>query len=92
MLFKSIIIPCELYTSISPYLISEGYQIFRSCDPHSIKTMTLNKYVAEYEYMGKWMVEFLNKFKGRSIKFARVNSICIAKTLNYFNILSAIPL
>ena len=30
--------------------------------------------------MWKWTVEFLNKFQGRGIKIAKVNSILVVKT------------
>ena len=36
------------------------------------------------------MVEFLNKFQGRSIKIAKDNSIRVDKPLIFFNILRAI--
>ena len=39
----------------------------------------------------KWIVEFLSKFQGRGIQILQVNSIRVAKSLIFFNILSAIP-
>ena len=36
------------------------------------------------------MVEFLSKFQGRGIKIDIVNSIRVAKSMIFFNILSAI--
>ena len=52
--------------------------------------MTLSKYVAEYELMCKWMVEFLSKFQGRGIEIDIVNSIRVAKLIIFFNIIHAI--
>ena len=46
-----------------------------------------SKYVAEYEQMWKWMVESINKFQRRGIKIDRVNSIRVAKSMIFFNIL-----
>ena len=40
--------------------------------------------------MWKWMVEFLSKFHVRGIKIDRVNSIRVAKSVIFFNILRAI--
>ena len=48
------------------------------------------KYVAEYEHMRIWMVEFLSKFHGHGIKIARMNSILVAKPLIFFNIISEV--
>ena len=61
-----------------------------NCDRHSVEPVTLSKYVAEYEKMWKWMVEFLSKFQGLGIKIDRVNSISFAKLMIFFNILRAI--
>ena len=76
------LIKCELFASISPYLIieTEG-EIFRDCDRHGVETVTLSKYVTEYEQMGKWMVEFLSKFQNSVIKIGRVNSIRVVNAL-----------
>ena len=41
----------------------------------------------EYEQMRKRSVEFLRKFQNHGIKIARVNSICVAKHVVFFNIL-----
>ena len=49
--------------------------------------MTLSKYVAVYEQMGKSMVEFFSKFEGHGIKIDRFNSIRIATSMIFFNIL-----
>ena len=40
--------------------------------------------------MWKWMVEFLSKFQGCGIKIDRVNSMSVAKSVIFFNILRAI--
>ena len=65
----------------------KGYEIFRACDRHSTETVTIIKYVAEYEQIGKRMVEFLSKFHDRDIKIVKVNSIHVAKPPVFFNIL-----
>ena len=57
---------------------------------HRVEPVTLSKYVVEYDQMWKWMIEFLSKFQGRVIKIDRVNSIRVAKSRIYFNILRAI--
>ena len=36
------------------------YEILSNCYCHSVEPVTLSKYVAEYEHMCKWMVEFLS--------------------------------
>ena len=51
-----------------------------------VEPVTLSKY-AEYEEMWKWMVEFLSKFWGRHIRIDRVNSVRLAKSIIFFNIL-----
>ena len=67
-------IPCELFASISPYLICEGRdEIIWAFDRHSVEIVTLSKHVAEYEKIRKWMFEFLSKFQNRGIKIHRVN-------------------
>ena len=48
------------------------------------------KYVAEYEQMWKWIIEFLSKFQGGGIKIDRVNSIRVARSMIFFNILRAV--
>ena len=78
-------IPWELFTSISLYLISEGDEIFRDCD-RNIETAILT----EYEQMWKWMVEFLRKFQGSGINIDVVNSIRVTKPLIFFNILRVV--
>ena len=40
--------------------IVRGDEIFRDCDRHSAETVTLSKYVTEYEQMWKWMVKVLS--------------------------------
>ena len=73
-------IPCNSFTSFSPNLIIvKEDEIYLAFDHHSGKTVTLGKYVAEYEQMRKWMIEFLSKFQGRGFKIARDNSIHAAK-------------
>ena len=57
-------IPCEIFASIFPYLISEG----RRNISYSIENMTLSKYDAEYEYMQKCMVEFSASFGVAALK------------------------
>ena len=52
--------------------------------------MSLSKYVAEYEQMGKWIVEFLSKIQARGIKIDRVNSIQVALSTMFFNMLRAV--
>ena len=39
------------------------------------------KNVAEYEYIRKWIFEFLSKFQGRGTKNFRVNPIRVAEPL-----------
>ena len=68
----------------------KGEKILRASDGYSVETVTMSKYVAEYEQVWKWMVEFLSKFQGRGIKIGRVNSICVAKPLIFLNILRAV--
>ena len=62
----------------------------KDCDRHSGETVTLIKYVTEYEQMWKRMGQFLSKFQGIGIKIDRVNSIGVAKPLIFFNILRAV--
>ena len=68
----------------------KGDEIFRDCDRHIVETVTLSKYVKEYEQMRTRMDEFLSKFQGCGIKIDRVNSIRVAKPLILFNILRAV--
>ena len=84
--------PCKVFTSISPYLISEERWNILWNYHHSIKPVTLSKYIAEYDQIWKWMVEFLSKFESYDIKIDRVNLLCIAKSKIFFNILHAIAL
>ena len=66
-------------------------EIFRAFNRQSVETATMRKYVAEYEQMWKWMVDFfLGKFQGRGNNIDNVNSISIAKLLIFFNILRAV--
>ena len=83
-------IPCEFFTSIFLYLISEGRRNISTLWRHNVEPVTLSKYVVEYEQMSKFMVEFISKFHGSDIKIDRVNSILVAKLLIFFNILCAV--
>ena len=47
----------------------------------TVTALTLRKYVAKYEQMWKWMVEFLSKYQGRGIKIDNVNSIRVTKSI-----------
>ena len=68
----------------------KGDEIFRHCDRHIVETVTLSKYVAEYEEMWTRMDEFLSKFQCSGIKIDRVYSIRVANPLIFFNILRAV--
>ena len=68
----------------------KGDEIFRAFERLGVEPVTLSKYVAEYEQMWKWIVKFLSKFQGRSIKIDRVSSIRVSKSTIFFNILSAV--
>ena len=70
------------FVPIYPYLISEADEIVRACDRHWDETVTPTKHVTKYKYMRKWMVEFLSKSQSRVIKIARVNAICMTKSIN----------
>ena len=70
------------FVPIYPYLISERDEIVLACDRHRDETVTLTKHVTKYKYMLKWMVEFLSKYQTRVIKFARVDSIRMTKSIN----------
>ena len=80
-------IPGEFFASIFPYLLSEERW---NCDRHSVEPVTLSKYVAEFEQMWKWMVEFRSKFQGSGFKIDIYNSIRVVKSMIFFNILRAI--
>ena len=43
-----------------------------NCDRHTIEPVTLSKYVAEYEQMLKWMVEFLASFRVMALKLTKL--------------------
>ena len=79
----------QSFTSISPYLISEERWNMK-LRPSHVEPVTLRKYVAEYKQMWKLMVEFLSKFQGQVIHIDRVNSIRVAKSMIFFNILRAV--
>ena len=66
----------SVYFSLS---LTKGDEIFCAWDRHSYETVNLSKYVAEYEQIHKWTVEFLSKFQGRGIKIVQINSIRISK-------------
>ena len=66
--------------------ISSRQEILWNWDSNSVEPVTLSKYLAEYELMWKWMVEFLSKLQGSGIKIDRVNSIRVAKSIIFFNI------
>ena len=68
----------------------KGDEIFRDCDSHSVETVSLSKYVTEYEQMWTLMVEFFSKFQGSGIKIDRVYLIRVAKPLIFTNILRAV--
>ena len=70
------------FVPIYPYQISERDEIVRACDRHRNETVTLTKHVTKYKYMQKWMIEFLSKSQSRVIKFDRVNSIRMPKSIN----------
>ena len=53
--------------------------------------VTVRKHVIKCKYMRKWMAEFLSKSQSRGIKIARVNSNRMTKSINYFNLLWAVP-
>ena len=73
----------EDFVPTYPYLIGEGDEIVRACDRHRIsETMTLMKHVTRYKYMREWMIEFLSKCQSFGIKFVRVNSIRMTKSIN----------
>ena len=57
-------------------------KIVLACDRHSNETVTLRKHVTKYKHIQKWIVEFLKKSERRGEKIARVDSICITKSIN----------
>ena len=70
------------FVPIYPHLVSEEDEIVRACDRHGNETATLRKHVNKYKCLRKWMVKFLSKSKSCGIKFARVNSIRMTKSIN----------
>ena len=44
--------------------------MFLACDRPSVETVTLRKYVMEFEQMRKFMIDFLRKFQGLGMKIA----------------------
>ena len=67
-------------------------KILRAFDGHSLETVTLNKYIAEYEQLCKRMVKFLSKFQGHGIRIDNDSSIRVgvADPFIFFNILRAV--
>ena len=63
------------YFNLSVFNQRKRDEIFRTGDRHSVEPVNLSKYVAAYEQVWKWMVEFLSEFQGRDIKIDKVNSI-----------------
>ena len=57
-----------------------------NCDRHSVEPVTLSK----YEQMWKLMVKCLSKQQGRGIKISEFNSIRVAKSIIFLNILRVI--
>ena len=49
---------------------------------HSNETVTPRKHVPKYKNMRKWMIEFPRKFENRDIKFVRINSLLITKSIS----------
>ena len=60
----------------------KGDEIVRPFDRHSTETATVGEHVTKYKHIQKLMPVFLGKFETRGIKIARVNSICITKSIN----------
>ena len=70
------------FVPIYLYQISEGDEIVRDCDRHRNETATLGKHANKCKYMWKWIIEFLSKSQSCGIKFAKVNSILMTKSIN----------
>ena len=77
-----ILIKNEGCAPIYPNLIIEGDKIVRACDRHRNETATPRKRVTKYKHVQNWMVEFFSKSQSFCIKFARVNSIRMTKSVN----------
>ena len=75
-------IPFKNIVPIYPYLISEGWRNCANLWPVQQQPVALCKHVTKYKHMRKWMVEFFRKSESCGFKIARVNSICIAKSIN----------
>ena len=73
-------------SNLSQSIISEGDEIVRACERHRNETVTLKKHATKHKCMRKWMVELLIKSQSCGIKFSRVNSIRMTKSI-YFNFL-----
>ena len=72
------------------WLVCQTHLWLWNCNSRRVEPVTLSKYIAKYEQIWKWMVEFLSKFQGRGIKIDRVNLIRFAKSMIFFNIFRAI--
>ena len=67
----------------------KGDEIFRAFDHHSIETVTLGKYVAEYAQMRKWIVEISQQSSrswARGIKMTELIWVIVAQPLFFFDI------
>ena len=58
----------KYFVQFLPILLVKRDEIFQIIGRHSGETVTLRKYVVDYEQMRKWIFEFLSKFQGRDIK------------------------
>ena len=71
-----------------PIKLVKGHKIFWTCTSR-VYIVTRSKYAPKYEQMRKVMVEFLSsKFQGRGIKIARVNSVRVARPIDFIHISS----
>ena len=80
-------IPCELFASISPSLISEEKRNISRLWPSQRWNSDSEKYITEQ--MLKWMVEYLDKFQGRSFKIDRVNLTLVDN--HWFSSITHVP-
>ena len=81
-------IPWKYFASISPYLISEERRNISNLWAIQGETVTLNKYVDEYEEIWKFMIEIFNKLHGRGIKIDnQFDSPC--QTIDFFQHLTS---
>ena len=74
----------KIHVPIYPYLISEGRGNCPTLWPakQGNRDSQETKHVNKYKHMINPIVEFLIEFENRGIKIARVNSICITKSIN----------